>query len=189
MNEITSPLTLVITGAPASGKSVCLERLKSHPTFTTFIFFDELARRLLEENPGYRNNWDAFHREIYRRQIQRENAAAGKPFVTDRGTADAFAFHPETAEAVGTSIEEEYLRYSAVIQLGSSASLGEPYYVQDDIRNESIADSLFIESAIAKVWQGHPGYYFLPAEKNFDVKIRKFISLAIRLIGDRNIKE
>ncbi|MBU8934133.1 MAG: ATP-binding protein [candidate division Zixibacteria bacterium] len=186
MKQTTPAFTLVITGAPASGKSICLERLKSHTAFAGFIFFDELARRLLEENPDFRHHWHQFHREIYRRQIQREDSVAGSPFVTDRGTADAFAFHPETAEAVGTTIEVEYRRYSAVIQLGSSASLGEKYYAQDDIRNESLADTLAIEAAISKVWRGHPGYHFLPAKKNLETKIRKFIALAVGLIGNRD---
>ncbi len=183
MSKNNPPFALAITGAPASGKNTCFEGLKVLPGFTDFIFFDEVARNLLQENPNYRNNWSAFHREIYRRQVQQESRAIGLSFVTDRGTVDAFAFHPETAADVGTTIEAEYRRYSAVIHLGSSASLGEKYYARDTERTELLADVLAIENATADVWQDHPGYYFLPAEINFDLKLKRFLSLAGRLIA------
>lgn len=171
---------LVITGAPGSGKTDFLNRLKTEPAFEGFVFFPELARQLLAEHPSYRQQWGAFHREIYRRQCEREDALAGRPFVTDRGTVDAFAFHPETAADVGTTIPHEYERYTAVVQLGSAARLGETYYCCDEIRHESLEDALFIERAIARVWQGHPAYHFIDAHVDYDEKYRQFFSLVHR---------
>ena len=95
---------IVLTGAPGSGKTALIERLRSDSAFGNFLFFDELARELLKQNPDYRTRWAEFHREIYRRQVGRENDAAGRPFITDRGTVDAFAFHPETLKEVGTTL-------------------------------------------------------------------------------------
>jgi len=175
-------LRIVVTGAPASGKTELIERLKTHPAFADFLFFDELARRLLQENPGYRTNRDEFHREIYRRQIARELQAGDKPFITDRGTIDAFAFHPESAEQVGTTIPKEYQRYSAVIQLGTSAALGEECYRQDAVRKESASDAMIIEQAIVKVWQDHPCYHFVPSEKDYEKKYAHFLSLLLKLM-------
>ena len=179
---------IVLTGAPASGKTVFFERLKKHPDFTGFLFFEELARQLLEEYPAYRHNRNDFHREIYRRQIERETKAGNKPFITDRGTADAFAFHPETAEMVGTTIPKEYKRYTAVIQLGSAASLGEQWYQKDHIRMESIDEALAIEKAIAGVWREHPGYHFIDSERDFEKKYEKFLALMHTLIREYNNK-
>ena len=99
---------IVITGAPASGKSDFVERLKGVPVFADFLFFDELARKLIIDNPDIRRDWMAFHQEIYRRQAERETRATGHSFVTDRGTLDAFAFHPEAMTAVGTTFQREY---------------------------------------------------------------------------------
>ena len=67
---------IVITGAPASGKTLFFDRLKNDRSFSGFIFFDELARQLLEENPDYRNNWPLLHKIIYTQQVERENKIA-----------------------------------------------------------------------------------------------------------------
>ncbi len=147
-----------------------------------FLFFDEVARRLLEENPDYRQDWGGFHREIYRRQVRQEHRAGERPFITDRGTADALAFHPETMTATGTTIEEEYRRYSAVIQLGSSAALGERYYRVDAIRDESIETALAIEKAITGIWRGHPGYRFIEALPDSDRKYRNLLGVVKGLV-------
>ncbi|MBD3403278.1 AAA family ATPase [candidate division GN15 bacterium] len=174
---------LVITGAPASGKTEFFDRLAINDAFEAFVFLPELARRLLEDNPGFRTDREAFHREIYRRQIAREDELGEKSFVTDRGTVDAFAFHPETAELVGTTIEREYERYDAVIQLGSAAGLGPGYYRTDTIRLESIDEALEIEKAIQRVWRDHPGFHYLPARINYQEKYERLLELVLHLTG------
>ncbi len=176
------PIKIVITGAPASGKTKFIERLKTDPRFEDFVFLNELARQLLEEDPTYRQRWSEFHREIYRRQVARENELADKSFITDRGTADAFAFHPETARDMGTAIESEYKRYDAVIQLESTASLGEQYFQHDEIRNESIEDVLFIEKATTNVWNRHPNYHLIKAEIDTELKYGNFLQTLVDLI-------
>lgn len=176
---------LVITGAPASGKTEFLARLRTDPAFSDFTFIDEIARDLLARHPDYRHDWRAFHGDVYREQLRREAAAAGRPFITDRGTADAFAFHPETAADVGTSIEAEFLRYSAVIQLGTAAALGPTCYITDNIRQESIAEALQIEAALVAVWKSHPHYGFLPATVDIEDKYIRFYELVTMLAGRR----
>ena len=161
---------IVVTGAPGSGKTEFIERLKTEKPLAGFIFFEELARAILSASPQFRNDWPGLHREIYRRQVEREEAVGDRPFITDRGTVDAFAFHPETIAAVGTSLEREYRRYTAVVQLGSAAALGELYYCKDEIRHETPAEALEIEQAIRSVWGGHPGYSFVPALDNLEEK-------------------
>jgi predicted ATPase len=168
---------IVITGAPASGKTECVERLSRDTRFEGFVFFDELARRLLTESPALRSDWSAFHREIYRRQCAREVDAAGRAFVSDRGTVDAFAFHPESMADVGTDLEKEYARYDIVVQLGSAAALGPEYYRRDEIRRETIAQALEIEAAIRKVWERHPGYRFIEATIDFEAKFMRLHAL------------
>jgi predicted ATPase len=174
-----SPARIVITGAPASGKTAFLRYLADEPEFADVTFFPELARELLEAHPHLRRDQAGMHTEIYRRQTAREEAIAGRPFITDRGTLDAFAFHPETAALVGTTISREYRRYTAVIHLGSAAALGEAYYQTDTVRQESIPEALAIEAALRRVWQGHPAYRFIPAEVDIERKRDAFIA-AIR---------
>lgn len=165
---------IVITGAPASGKTTCFNRLQSEPAMSGFLFFEELARKILTETPHLRHHSDDFHRTIYELHVAREKAAGEKPFVTDRGSVDGFAFHPKSAAAVGTTIAREYSRYSSVIQLASAANLGADFYVGDEIRNESTARALEIEKALRKAWSGHPDYHFVPACRDFEDKFAQF---------------
>ena len=176
------PHKIVITGAPASGKSKFIQRLKTNSYFADFVFFDELARQLLQEDPTYRDRRAKWHEDIYYRQVAREDAVAGKSFITDRGTADAFAFHPETAAVCGTSIEIEYRRYNAVILLKSSAALGEEYYRQDEIRTEAAAEVLAIEQATIEVWKGHGHFHIIEAEIDPEPKYNRLLETLLGLI-------
>jgi predicted ATPase len=173
---------IVITGAPASGKTEVFNRLKKDPALANFVFFDELARLLLSENPEYRKSWSDFHIEIYHRQVAREKQVVGQPFITDRGTVDAFAFHLQTMEDVNATLEEEYQRYSAVVQLGSSADLGNKFYERNGIRKESISEALAIEKAITELWRRHPGYHFVKAETDFEKKYHTFLQVLMKLV-------
>lgn len=173
---------IVITGAPASGKTTFVERLKSEPFLAEFTIFDELARQLLNEKHDYRDHWDQFHLEIYNRTIAREDQLNGQSFITDRGTVDAFAFHPATMKAVNTTLEKEYLRYDHVIHLGSSAALGEKFYQRDAIRNEPLEHALKIEMNIKKVWSAHSGYIFIEAVPELDEKYQKLLKILAPLV-------
>ncbi len=175
---------IVVTGAPGSAKTEFMERLKREIPMSGFLFFEELARIILSENPDIRRNKAALHREIYTRQVAREVAAGKGSFVTDRGTVDAFAFHPESMHEVGTTLEKEHRRYTLVIQLGSAASLGEAYYTRDDVRNESIPEALEIEAAIRRVWGNHPNYAFVSAQPDLGAKYAQFRGIVLQQVAE-----
>ncbi len=174
---------IVITGAPASGKSEFIARLKADFRLAQFVFLEEIARKLLEQDPTYRHRWAEFHHEVYRQQIKQEKALAGQSFITDRGTADAFAFHPETAGHYGTTIEDEYRRYDAVILLGSAAALGDEYYQQDDVRTESADQVMALEKATIDVWKGHPNFHIIEAQSDPEAKYLALVDFLLNLIG------
>ena len=176
---------IVLTGAPASGKSTGLKKLGANPALKDFVFLEELARQLLSARPDFRNNWAEFHREIYTRQLAREDELIGRSFITDRGTADAFAFHPETMKEYRTTLESEYNRYTAVIQLGSTAGLGIDYFRQDEIRNETIDEVRTMETATSRVWCGHRNYHFVPAKEDFVHKLRCAVDTVLSLINSK----
>lgn len=173
---------IVITGAPASAKTEFIERLKAMPEFSKFTFFEELARKLLGENSSGRDNPEEFHRRIYNIQTRRESELGERPFITDRGTLDAFAFYPESIYLIGTTFEREYRRYSAVMHLGTAATLGEKFYAQDDIRTDSIEEALKIEKALSEIWSGHNSYNYVVAEIKIERKFLQFIALLRGLI-------
>ncbi len=176
---------IVITGAPASGKTLFFERVKTELFLSEFIFFDELARQLLEETPSYRSNWNQFHLDIYNRQVEREDNNS-KSFITDRGTVDTFAFHPDTAAQVNSSIEKEYKRYTAVILLESSANLGDKFYKTDKIRNESIAEAKEIEYNLKTAWSSHHHFYFIKARNSIEEKFIEFKESLMSIISEKN---
>ena len=173
---------IVITGAPASAKTEFIEWLKVMPEFSKFTFFEELARKLLGENSSGRDNPEVFHRRIYNIQTRRESELGERPFITDRGTLDAFAFHPESINLIGTTFEREYRRYSAVMHLGTAATLGEKFYSQDDIRTDSIEEALKIDKALSEIWSGHDTYNYIAAEIEIERKFSQFIALLRGLI-------
>jgi len=172
-----------MTGAPASGKTGFLERLAQEPQLSGFVFLPELARQIISEQPELRDNWPAFHEQIYLRQVKREQELKETPFLTDRGTVDAFAFHRETMKHFNTSLSLEYKRYTAVIQLGSSAALGEEYYRTDEIRTESTDEALAIERALKKVWSDHPHYCFVAPNKDFEAKYEECKRIVLLCAG------
>ena len=172
---------IVITGAPASAKTEFIERLKKNLELSHFVFLDELARVLLKENSDLRSHPIDLHCEIYHRQVAREYKLNGRPFISDRGTLDGFAFHQGSMEAIGTTSEKEYQRYTAVIQLGSAARLGDDFYQTDDIRQETLEQTIAIEDAIARIWNGHGAYCYIEAEPNIERKFDKFVKLVRQL--------
>ncbi|UCC45429.1 MAG: ATP-binding protein [Candidatus Zixiibacteriota bacterium] len=176
---------LVITGAPGSGKTECLERLQNLPQFADFVFLEELARRMLRANPTYRDNWADFHVDLYNQQVAREEELSDRSFISDRGTVDTLAFHPETLNLVNTDLEAEYRRYDTVMQLGTTASLGPQYYIRDEIRREPIEEALVIEEALRKAWISHPGYMFVAADRDFEAKYVALLHGLQKVLGDR----
>lgn len=171
------PVRLVLTGAPGSGKTSVLNLLAANPAFSWLTFLPELARHLLNLDPTYRNRWDEFHLELYKQQVEREHHLQARPFVTDRGTVDAFGFHPESLHKVGSTLEREYARYTQVLMFETSAHLGASYYQMDTVRQESIEDALAIERALIRAWGGHPNYMLIPATPDFEQKCRSVVTL------------
>ena len=130
-----------------------------------------------------RSDKSAFHNIIYKQQTAREKALGNRSFITDRGTADIFAFHPEAVSEIGTTIAKEHKRYTAVIQLGSSASLGPDHYVGDNIRRETIEETLQIEKALRSVWSDHSAYHFIAARSDLGKKYAALRQLIFMLAG------
>jgi len=176
---------IVITGGPASGKTDFFERLKNLPDFNNFSFLDEQARLILKSRPHLREIPTELHRQIYYAQVEREKELAGRSFIADRGTVDTRAYVPNIFELVGTSLNEEYRRYDAVIQLQTSAVLGKKFLIHDGIRRESTAEALKLEKKLIKNWGNHPAYCYVKAESDLNLKFDIFLKLLYDIIEDR----
>jgi predicted ATPase len=172
---------ILVTGAPGSAKTKFIEKIKLDKEFSHFVFLDELARIILQENSDLRDHPAELHCEIYRRQVAREDELTGRAFITDRGTIDGFAFHRASMELIGTSLKKEYERYTSVIHLGTAAGLGEEFYETDDIRQESPARTMAVETALAELWGAHPDYNYLEPHTEIEKKYEKFVQLVRKL--------
>ena len=173
---------IVLTGAPSSGKSDIFRRIQADSRFADFVFFDELARRLIDEGADM-DDMRAFHLEAYRQQVAREETAEGKSFITDRGALDFLIFNAGTFDAVDSSLERELSRYTAVIHLASSATLGPGFYVADRLRPPTAGFAVEIEQVIKKVWSAHPAYNYIASEKDYEAKATRALSLIAKLAG------
>ncbi len=177
---------IVFTGAPGSGKTAILTWLRTRASFREWVTFPELARQLLELDPGWRDRWHEWHREIYERTIAREAAIGDRSFLSDRGTVDTFAFHPETVADRGTSLEREYARYSTVVLLETAAHLGPSIYAPDAIRTEDATEAIRLEQLHKRVWLGHPDLIIVPTSVSWALKCHR-VEAALRSRVLRNL--
>ena len=175
---------IVLTGGPGGGKTAILEMARRYfcrhvvilPETARIIFSGGFPR--LSAPFGRR----AAQQAIYRVQCELEQMAAHeRPAVVlcDRGTIDGLAIWPgprrEYFEELGTDLERELARYSAVIhiEVPSSRSM----YHKNGIRRESLAEARAIDQRIKSVWSRHPRHMLVGAEKGFLHKAATAIEL------------
>jgi len=177
---------IVLTGGPGSGKTVISARLaQSFPE--KFVLVPEAATQVYD---ALKTRWDRLdlpgrrdvQRRIYQLQVDQENRTAqsnpGKILLLDRGTIDGAAYWPEGPEDywrdVGTALESELTRYSAVIWMESAAALGHEFYDGDSsnfCRFEDAQAAIESGKQLLKLWGGHPNLSHVGAFAQIDEKI------------------
>jgi len=178
---------VVLTGGPGGGKTAILEMARRYfcrhvvilPEAASIIFGGGFPR--LPEPFGRR----AAQQAIYRVQRELEDMAAhARPalILCDRGTIDGLAFWPglrrEYFAQLGTTLEKELARYSAVIHIEVPSA--RTMYHKNSIRRESLKEALAIDRRITSVWKTHPSHKLVSAEKGFLHKA----ATAIHLLRD-----
>lgn len=179
---------LVLTGGPCAGKStlaLLAERafpgvVASVPEAASLLFSGGFPR--FEALEALR----AAQRAVFYVQHELEAAyQAEHPdrfLVLDRGTVDGAAYWPDGPDsffaAVGTSLEQELLRYEKVIYLESP---GEADYLlhknQNPHRRESWPEAKRLDQATAVLWARHPDYIFIANSRSFDRKVLEVLSV------------
>ena len=168
---------IVLTGGPGAGKTAVLELIRqsfcSHVTVLAaaagIVFGGGFPR---EKDVGTRC---AAQRAIFFVQRELEAAAeSGNPAIVlcDRGTVDGFAYWPDPGDlwsSVGTTKEEQLLRYDAVIHLRTPA-LEQGYNHDNPLRIESAAEAALIDAKIAAAWAGHPRWFAVGSAPDFLTK-------------------
>jgi len=177
---------IVLTGGPGSGKTVISKRIaRDQPD--RFILVPEAATQVYD---ALQTRWDRLdlegrrvvQRKIYQLQIDQEDRTAranpGMVLLLDRGTIDGAAYWPEGPEDywrdVGSSLESELKRYTAVIWMESAAALGHQFYDGDSsnaCRFEDASSAVESGKLLLKLWGGHANLKHVGAFAEIDEKV------------------
>lgn len=179
-----TPNTIVLTGAPGSGKSTISAELdRRHPG--KFVVVPEAATQYYR---ALGKRWDQLdlvrrreaQRGIYRLQIEQEERFAAehpdRTLLLDRGTLDGSAYWPDGPEDywrdLGTSREEQLARYACVIVLETAAVIG--LYdgpASNNVRFEGAREAIENAKLLARIWSAHPKTHLVPATAELGTKI------------------
>lgn len=180
-----TPKLVALTGGPGAGKTAVLEVIRKNfcdhvvvlPEAASILFRGGFPRR---NEPWGRK---ALQRAIYHVQCQLEQMMLDEGhtalILCDRGTIDGLAYWPDGPAAFwqefGTSPDEQYARYAAVIHL-RSPTLKQGYNHQNPRRIESAQEAAHIDELIHHAWKAHPKYDVVESSENFMQKLQHAVN-------------
>lgn len=184
-----APPLVAITGGPGAGKTAALEMARRSlcehvailPESASILFGGGFPRL---PSPSARR---AAQRAIFHVQRQLERLVVEEDDVSmlicDRGTLDGLAYWPDDEASffqdVGSSLEAELARYSAVVHL-ETPGVDQGYQSQtNQLRIESPAEARAIDRRILAIWSAHPRRTVVNTHDDFFEKVRHAL-LAIR---------
>lgn len=183
-------ILVAVTGGPGAGKTAVLELARR--TFCEHVAILPEAAGIVFEGGFPRHGTVpgrmAAQLAIFHVQraleflVEQERKVAIA--LCDRGTLDGIAYWPgepeEFARMTGVDLQQEMLRYAAVIHLRSpSAKQG---YTQNAIRIESAEEAQRIDERIARVWIGHPNLLTVPSADSFLTKATAALDFVRQLL-------
>ena len=177
---------VVLTGGPSAGKTAILETLLrslcTHlavlPEAASIVFGGGFPRH--DSLAGRR----AAQRAIYHVQREVEQIVSDEGQVAialcDRGTLDGLAYWPDSEEAwfeaLGTTLQAELARYSAVLHLRTPAA-SEGYDTSNALRIESAVEAAAIDTRILRAWSGHPRRFVIECASEFIAKVTEAVAI------------
>lgn len=174
-------MRIVMTGGPGGGKTTAADLFRREigesvvivPEAATLLFSGGFPR---ETNPAAAR---AGQRAIYHVQRNLEDVQRAlfpdRILLCDRGTIDGAAYWPrddgDFFDAVGSTIEEELLRYDAVIFFETAAKGGLQIEGGNPVRNEDLQQAVELDHRLRKLWHHHPRFTLVPHMASFFKKI------------------
>ena len=160
------PPKIVLTGGPSGGKTTLINAIQkefaSHvitvPESASIIFSGGWPRRKNVTGVQYQQ------KAIFLLQRELESMIVGENpdrlIVCDRGSLDGVAYWPgpgpatDFLTAVGSSFEEEVMRYDWIIHLDTAPA---SYYdLTNPLRNESFEEAWKLNERVKQAWAFHP---------------------------------
>lgn len=112
-------MRIAIAGGPCSGKTTMINYLKSCSFLKDYYFIDEVATQLLSNpdsvKPNCKKTRLEFQKEIYEKQIQRENIQESM-FIVDRTLAEGAVYCEDIFE-FGSEVGTYFSNYDLIIYL------------------------------------------------------------------------
>ncbi|WP_417349080.1 AAA family ATPase [Ferrimonas sp.] len=178
---MTRQLKVVVTGGPGGGKTTALDLFRrelSHqiaivPEAATLLFSSGVSRS--NEPPVLKEIQKTIFALQKNLEAIQQRAHPDRLLVCDRGSLDGLAYWPEEEseffQAVGSSLEQEFGQYDAVIFFESAATTGQDISSNNPTRNESTEQAAALDNRLQAVWSKHPNYHFVPNSESFLRKI------------------
>ena len=174
-------IKVAVTGGPSGGKTTLIEALRKE--FNPRVKIVSEAASVLYKGGFPRvKSYDGFYhaqKAIYSVQKEMEELRCKvypeALMVCDRGSLDALAYWPDSAEhffkEMNSSYEQEARRYDWVIHLDTAR---EPDYdTTNEVRNETFHEALALNEKIKQSWSKHPQRIVINSEQDFFSKMRK----------------
>jgi predicted ATPase len=172
---------IVLTGGPGGGKTTAADlfrreigtRVVMVPEAATILFQGGFPR--MHEPISMRFAQTAiFHVQRHLEDVQ-SALYPGRTLLCDRGTVDGGAYWPDETQgyfdAIGSTLEAELKRYSAVIFFETAAVGGGSIEGGNPIRNESPEEAVKLDNKLRKLWSRHPRFILVPHNPSFFKKI------------------
>jgi hypothetical protein len=172
---------VVLTGGPGGGKTTAADLYRREigedvvivPEAATLLYSGGFPRA---GEAGVRR---ATQRAIYHVQKNLEDAQAyhyrSRVLLCDRGTIDGAVYWPGEPGSfftdVGTTFDQQLLRYDAVLFFETAAVGGVSIEGGNPQRTETIEEALELDRKLKALWSKHPRFVFIPHEASFMKKI------------------
>lgn len=176
---------MVLTGGPGAGKTAVLEVVRKYlcdhvmvlPEAAGIIYSGGFPR--LATVPARR----AAQVAIFHVQDQLEQIALSGELpamvLCDRGVIDGLAYWPEDEasfyRAVGTTRDEAFARYAAVIHLRTPTTEG-GYNHRNPLRVETVEEAAVLDERLFQIWREHPRRYVVDCTKDFMDKLTETLN-------------
>ncbi len=183
---------IALTGGPGGGKTTAAdmfrreigERVVVVPESATMLFSGGFPRC---DEPEARK---AEQRAIFHVQRNIEDLQSARypnrVLLCDRGTVDGAAYWPDTPEdffaSLGTSLDEELLRYDAVIFFETAAIGNFSIETGNPMRTESNSEAIELDRRLRALWRKHPNFVLIHHNHSFMAKIFEGIHVLSELI-------
>ena len=196
INNGHSQCRIVLTGGPGGGKTTAADlyrreigdRVVIVPEAATLLYGGGFPR---VGQPDVRR---PTQHAIYHVQVNLEEAQAAqypnRVLICDRGTIDGAAYWPESPDAffasLDTSIEQELMRYDAVIFFETAAVGGISIEGGNPVRIESIEQALSLDQRLRGLWSQNLYFVFVPHNMSFMKKIGTGLDALSSIIAEYN---